>query len=309
VGPKDVFELRGNRLLGNYGVVSGEAGPAFLTSDRTALVYGRIRLHPRDWEASTSGYHPDESVDDWRGNSSLRSPWTYLISPSFDKILREFPGSAIVELPAQRLFIAVGNIRSSEPTSGGSGRIALVCYYISSADGRVVREITLEWPSVVLHPKVVWQIPSHSGAVFVPGHELLLMPNPGSYGLPSRHGAFGRSERSTPNAFRSIAYTAFRCGPVDDNLVRAPTNAAPVNAPPSGAIVGDEVRYSPILGSGVTASQFRLKRAPPGITIDPKTGEVVWRLGREHVGQWTITILATVDGEEVTVITWTLEVR
>ena len=57
------------------------------------------------------------------------------------------------------------------------------------------------------------------------------------------------------------------------------------------------------------ASEFRLKRALPGMTIDPKTGALAWRPGREHVGHWSITILATVDGEEVTVITWTLKVR
>jgi len=308
--PKDVFELHVNRLFGNLGLGSVDAGPAFLTSDRGALVYRRIRLAPQDWAISANGYRPDESVDERRGDPSLRSPWTYLISPSFDEVLREFPGSAFVELPAQRLFIAVGNIRSSERTSGGAARTALVCYYVSSADGRVVREITLQWPSAVLRPQLEWPVFPHSGAVFVPGHELLLLPNPDYIRLPPGAsfggGGFGRS---TPIAFRFNAYTAFRCGPVANNVVQVPRSAAPVNGPPSSAIVGEEIRYTPILGSGVMASEFRLKRALPGMTIDPKTGAFAWRPGREHAGQWQITILAAVDAEEVTVITWTLKVR
>ncbi len=56
-------------------------------------------------------------------------------------------------------------------------------------------------------------------------------------------------------------------------------------------------------------SAFRLKFALPGMTIEPDTGALAWRPGKEHVGRWPITILATVEGEEVTVIAWTLEVR
>lgn len=45
------------------------------------------------------------------------------------------------------------------------------------------------------------------------------------------------------------------------------------------------------------------------MTIDPNTGTLAWRPGTDHVGRWLMTILATVEGEEVTLITWTLEVR
>ena len=188
--------------------------------------------------------------------------------------------------------------------------MAPVCYYISSADGRVVREITLEWPSAVFRPQLTWPMLPHSGAVFVPGHELLLLPNPDSIRLPPGAsfggGGFGRS---TPLAFRFNAYTAFRCGPVANSRAQLPRGTTPVNDPPSIAKVGEEIRYTPILQPGITASEFRLKRTLPGMTIDPKTGALAWRPGTDHAGRWLMTILATVEGKEVTLITWTLEVR
>jgi len=45
------------------------------------------------------------------------------------------------------------------------------------------------------------------------------------------------------------------------------------------------------------------------MTIDAKTGALAWRPGKAYVGRWPITILATVEGKEVTVIAWTLDVR
>jgi hypothetical protein len=93
------------------------------------------------------------------------------------------------------------------------------------------------------------------------------------------------------------------------NLVQAPKSAAPANDPPSIATVGEEFHYTPVLESGIAATEFRLKRRLPGMSIDREKGSLAWRPGKAHVGRWPITILATVEGEQVTVITWTLEVR
>jgi len=104
---------------------------AFLTSDRQALMFRRTVSPPRVGER-----------DKWLSLGRIRGerrafiptvgyqgvPWTYLISPSFDRILREFPGSAVVELPAQQLCITVGSfptsiasaITSRAPMAGGS---------------------------------------------------------------------------------------------------------------------------------------------------------------------------------------------
>ncbi len=301
----------------------GGTGPAFLTSDRKALVSCRFRLSPEECARSRSGYRPDESVDDRRAhvpeipNTAYRGlPWTYLISPSLDRIFREFPGSAVVELPEQRLFITVGNIRTPEQPLPAEGPVVpfapsfvkpsqCVCYYVSSTDGRVLREITLQWPDRDGRPQSPVLFGPNSRAVFVPGHELLLLPNPADVrgtALPFGHsGDYGRSIQLT--------YTAFRCGPVASNLGLSPQTAAPVNDPPSSATVEEEVRYTPTLEPGITASEFRLKRTLPGMTVDPKTGALAWRSGKAYVGRWPITILATVEGKEVTVIAWTLEVR
>ena len=106
-----------------------------------------------------------------------------------------------------------------------------------------------------------------------------------------------------------MTFTAFRCGPLRNEDVQPRTSTMPVNDPPSTAAVEEEVRYTPVLKPGTKASDFRLKHALPSMTIDPKTGSFAWRPGREHVGRWPITIIARVQGEEVTVITWTLKVR
>ena len=120
----------------------------------------------------------------------------------------------------------------------------------------------------------------------------------------------GQSGRPTlaPTAF-PCTYTAFRCGPVANDRAQLPTGNTPVNDPPSSATVGEEIRYTPVLQPGITASEFRLKRTLPGMTIDPNTGALAWRPGTDHVGRWLMTILATVQGKEVTLITWTLEVH
>jgi len=321
-----------------------DTGPAFLTSDRKALVFRRNRVASEEWRESAQGYRPDESVDQRRANGPLvmgrpSVPWTYLISPSLDRIFREFPGSAVVELPAQQLFITVGYVgggRSQQIVPGPPESPQPVCYYVSSADGRVVREIALAWPETDLdrRPQSIEPIGLHSGAVFVPGHELLLVPDPG----PGRNvspggfgrigvggGAFGRGGLGndrfggpgvgrfgrptlTPTAF-PCTYTAFRCGPVANNRAQLSSGTAPVNDPPSSARVGEEIHYTPVLQPGVTPSEFRLKRTLPGMTIDPKTGALAWRPATDHVGRWLMTIFATVEGKEITLITWTLEVR
>ena len=160
----------------------------------------------------------------------------------------------------------------------------------------MVREITLEWPETGQQPRSGHQRwrpwGPHSRPVFVPEHELLLMPNS------------GRRPSNT-----QVTYTAFRCGPLKSGDVPLGTSSVPTSDPPSTVAVGGQIRYRPVPGPGATASEFRLKRTLPGMTIDPKTGTLAWRPGREHVGRWPITILATVDGREVTVITWTVEVR
>ena len=320
-GPRQSNELMSNQLFGPFGGFHTNTGPAFLTDNRKALVFRRGRVNPSNLQNS-SGYHPHESGDDRCAGENI--PWTYLISPSFDRILGDFPGSAIVELPAQRLFISVGNTSDRQP----------ICYYVSNADGRVVREVRLEWPKNDQQPPPdgrpsfgpPGEFPNFGrgglsagagftagerGAVFVPGHELLLVPNAGSTLAPNSvpgMGGMGGMGGMRPS-LGQLTYTSFRCGPVASNLVPVLKSAAPINDPPSSVTVGEDLSYTPVFEPGVMPSAFRLKFALPGMTIEPGTGALVWRPGKEHVGRWPITILATLEGEEVTVIAWTLEVR
>jgi hypothetical protein len=213
-------------------------------------------------------------------------PWTYLVTPSLDRIIRGFPGYAIAEVPRERLFITTGMIGGNQP----------VCYYVSSTDGRVVREILLEFPRSgrnVRSGSPLWQSRGPNvRPIFVPGHELLLVPNLDSTGSASQ-----------------LVYTEFRCGPVGSSTVESPPSAAPVNEPPAAVAAGEEFRFTPVLQPGTLASNFRLKRGAPGMTIDAATGELRWRPGNQHLGRWAITIVAEVAGEVATVIAWTLEVR
>jgi hypothetical protein len=285
-GPKNFAELHNNRLLDGFHTNSG---PAFLTADRKAIVWRRFRK-------------TDQGED---------QPWTYLISHDFDTVLFDFPGSAILEIPEQHLFISVGFER------GGAGPAAEtwpVCYYISSADGRILRQIKLLGPNgtpfennqflCCYRPdcccrRVIGNNSINCGAVFIPGHELLLLP-----------------DFSTTNGVTGVTYTAFRCGPVVDaiqvpsgpvvDVPQTPAVGAPSHDPPAKAAVGERVSYSPKLNA--KATDFRLKRPPSGMTVDPVTGTWVWQPSKEHVGRWTVAILATVAGEETTVISWSIEV-
>ncbi len=263
-GPKNVAELHNSQLLGGGAPFHCDSGRAFLTADRKAVVWRRQRVKQDD------------------GNYG---PWTYLLSPGLDSIIRDFPGSAVAELPEQRMFITVGN----EKTVEGVERV--MCYYISSADGRVLRRVALETKERQPFGRPNLIQPSFA-PLYIPGHELLLMPK-------RNMNARGTTE---------LTYSVYRCGPMA-NAVQAPASAPAGNDPPPVATPGTELTYAPSLPAGSKATNFRLKRALPGMTIDATTGSWNWRPGKEHIGRWTVTILATVDGEESTVITWTLTVK
>ena len=257
-------DLTQNRLLDGFHITTGRA---LLTADRKAIVWNREKFKKR-WDDTKDGF----------------GPWTYLLTPSLNAVIRDFPGSTITELPDQRLFISIGQIKNPK------GYFCQTeCYYVDSLDGRVIRRIILEYNGKNGDP--FFSMGPINDAVFVPGHELLLIPN-------RRTGLIIRSEKTN--------YMVFRCGPIA-NAIQPLTRSGEVNDPPFTAIAGESIKYTPSATIGVT--DFRMRRPLPGMAIDPKTGEWTWTPGKEHVGRWNIVILATVANAEVTVINWTIEVK
>ena len=69
-GPRQSRELMSNQLFGPFGGFHTNTGPAFLMDNRKALVFRRGRINPSNWQTS-SGYAPNESVDDRRAGENV----------------------------------------------------------------------------------------------------------------------------------------------------------------------------------------------------------------------------------------------
>jgi hypothetical protein len=82
------------------------------------------------------------------------------------------------------------------------------------------------------------------------------------------------------------------------------------NDPPAKATVGKEVVFVPDFErpAGVTSIVFKLKKGPSEIAVDPASGRLVWKPSDAYVGKYDVSIVAVVDGVEVPVIAWTIEV-
>ncbi|MEK7415873.1 MAG: trypsin-like peptidase domain-containing protein [Planctomycetota bacterium] len=264
-GPKNSSELHGSQILGGVAPFHTDSGAAFLTDDRKAVVWSRKRVVSGEDQGS--------------------GPWTYLLSPTLDAVLRDFPGCAITELPQQRLFITLGY---GQDADSSVARNKPTCYYVSNHDGRIIRRITLQ-QSNKTDDRYTPSNPFKSGAIFIPGHEILLVPKMLRSGVMT-------------------SCVAYRCGPVV-NAVEPQPNASATNDPPLKAAVGDTLKYTPSIAADAVAKDFRLKRPIPGMSIDAKTGTWTWRPSKEYAGRWLVTILATIKDQEATVVSWTIEVK
>jgi serine/threonine protein kinase len=85
----------------------------------------------------------------------------------------------------------------------------------------------------------------------------------------------------------------------------------PEQKPPTVVKVGQEYFHMPEFNRSVRAERmvFKLKRGPPGLTVDPNTGAVTWTPKPEAVGRYDVWVIVDADGKEMLGAKWKVEVQ
>ena len=263
-GDPHLATLHSSTLFGSGASFHCDTAPVFTTFDQSALVYSR-------------------RLNDSKGPSFQ----TYLLPATTDRILMEFPGIAVCEVPDQRILVTLDKDRSLSSEDAD----CYVVRYISRSSGRLLRKVHLATDKDQReHCKWINYMRPACGAVYIPGHEILLIPNERDFSGP---------------------WTAYRCGPISG----APDSAADAtiqvkNDPPAKAAAGQTLRFAPAVSiAGGSKVVYRLKRALPGMTIDAESGTWSWTPTAAQAGTWQVTIVATADGKDVPVVSWSLTVE
>jgi hypothetical protein len=198
----------------------------------------------------------------------------------------ELPGMAVAELPKESLCVSLAM------TTEGSGRERPVIMFVSRATGRIVRKIFPEG----YHPTPPYfdyfnVLPY---ALYIPRTETLLLAD---YQL-----GLGN-------------VTLIRCGPVGKgappDVAGATATAAAAGRPPSEAIVGAELSFTPqfVRPAGAKKVLFMLKKGVQGMSIDAGTGKISFKPTDATLGKFDVEIVADVDGAKIGVLTWTIEIK
>ncbi len=253
-------------------------GPAFITQDNAALVLPR-RCH----------YLPS-------GDFYFS---TFLLAPRLDRVLLQIPGAALCEIPDRRLLITLDREVRPAPPGASEKRVLAKVRYIARASGKVLRVVHLEPEASVVTADNIqlsryrWTYVENAtkGAVYIPGHELLVVP-----------------EKIDAT---SLVFTVFQCGPPAGVTEPEADVLVPLgNDPPAAGKPGTALKYIPnAIAAGGKGTSYRIKRPLPGMSIDAVTGTWSWTPSAEQAGTWQVTILATVDGKEVQVVSWALAIR
>ncbi len=277
-GVPDMFDLRKvkgnqrpqnilyqNKLFGGSASFHRSFSLAFLTHNKKCIVLPTPK---------TSG--------DGRGQ-----PWTYVADGSLKRIKLEFPGSALVEVPAKDMFVTLG--RSWDPITKRAGGPQVS--YIASATGRVLRQVNVT--GISGHYNFPTYTYPNWPCVYVPGYEVLLF-----------------TERRQRSGQGSKVYRV-QCGPVGKGLdQKGDPNVAARNEPPAKARPGKKLSFKPEFKRPANRTvTFKLKNPVEGMTIDKKTGTWTWTPDEAWLGDYDITILAVIDGVEIEVITWTISIE
>ncbi|MBI3097281.1 MAG: trypsin-like peptidase domain-containing protein [Planctomycetes bacterium] len=211
--------------------------------------------------------------------------WTYIVDPELSRIHFDFPGCAFAEVPAEGILVSWGLLYNKEK---GITDPKPEVFYASRSNGRVIRRVAV--PNYNPHPAQFIIMNPNRSVIYVPGHELVLATD-----LNDQNGQV----------------FVIRCGPVSaDSKVEADPGITVTNDPPATATVGKEVSYAPAFKRPAEAKSivFKLKKGPEGITLDSGTGKFTWKPTDAYIGKFDITIVAEVDGAEVPVLSWTIEV-
>lgn len=211
------------------------------------------------------------------GSSTVYGVTTYLADPNLSRREIELPGVAVAEVAKDNLLVSWG----PSPNHSDSPMI----YYASRSTGRVVRRISVK--GISLHPAHYLSVKADKDTVYVPGHELFLWV----YSV----------------AREKSVVAMVRCGPVAGGQ----TAASDPKTPTAEARIGKPFTFTPQFKrpEGARKVTFRLKSGPPDIQVDAETGKVNWTPTDAYLGKYDVVLVADVDGTEVPVATWAIEVR
>lgn len=222
---------------------------------------------------------------------------TYVTDKSIEQLFYSFPGAYIDEPEGSNYLVAY----FTHPLAPGRTRLDPEIYFIDKSNGQLIRKIVpkMEDGNNVLY----WafegsaMVAARNGfrrPVFIPNQELYIIKKSDTY---------GNSGASTGLAL------VVACGPLEGAVKGDPIIAVP-NDPPLTAHVGKLVEYTPNyrLPQNARSIEFRLKDGPEGTNIDPKTGKFTWTPTAVYLGKYAIEIVAVVDGKELPVLSWILQV-
>jgi hypothetical protein len=212
--------------------------------------------------------------------------WSYATTNDLQSVVFDFPGVAIAEAPQENLLISWSFTLVPTNTNSFSMGPAQV-YYINRLSGQLMRRIEIVnftgVPSMSL-----CKTEAAPTVIFIPGHELLVS-------IKNPHDGQGDAK-------------VIRCGPVKNApSVKCVTVS---NTPPATVQVGKELSFTPVFTkTGGERVTFKIKKPLDGMKIDPEKGTLTWTPADAYVGRYDIQIMANLDGQEMPVLTWTLEIQ
>lgn len=216
-------------------------------------------------------------------DASVYSARTMIMSPDLSKIELWIPGSVICEVPSQGVYVSwQGKVTKENPA------VTAEILYVSSSDGRIVRRITVN--DLTPHPAGYIIRNAIPNIVYVPGREYFLF-----HEMNSQTGEID----------------LVRCGPVSNQfVVPLDPSLRAIDEPPQIAYVDKAISFTPSFDSPKAAKKviFRLKKGVQGMEVDSETGKISFKPTETTIGLYDIELVADVDGTEVPVIKWTLEI-
>ncbi len=208
--------------------------------------------------------------------------WTYVADLDLKRFVFDVPGVVFAESPTEGLLVSWGLTYKDKKESGPE------IYYSSRSNGRVIRKVSIK--DYRPHPAEYHMVNPSPDVFFLPGLETVV--------IKPKNDAAGDIH-------------VVRCGPVAPAMaVGADPSVKVKNDPPAKATVGKEVVFVPDFErpANVKTLVFRLNRGPEEIRVDPASGRFAWKPSDAYVGKFDVSIVAVVDGAEVPVVAWTIEV-
>jgi hypothetical protein len=205
---------------------------------------------------------------------------TRVLSPSLATVA-EFPGMPLAEVPEADLLVTGESIYDT-----ADRQYSRHIFYCSLSKKKIVRQIQVEAGSSDPHGL---QINTLYGRIcYVPKAEVLLFVG------------------------WSRDVITVQCGPlaVPEEVATAGEKSSAA-ALPAAAKVGKLVSFRLEFQKPANAQKllYRIKKGLPGMRLDAATGAFTWTPSDIQIGKYDIAFVADVDGNEVPVTTWSVDVQ